>query len=281
MVQLVTGPVYNAFDVQRGESGSLPVTSLILPFTTAVKYDLPLSEETVEYLEKILPLEEFEKRYSPYNGDIFGWSIPLPDTSEITTGEAMNHYLKFLFERPDVVIKDRLDGVNLVWDVFSHPGVNHDRYALGIWGPAHLSDYAEQFPNVFFPDRQTGDDVYSVGDGCARFFDKYYVTAFNGTSIINSLLWRNGIYVILVLLCIVVALKEKKYRVIISILPAIAILMTLILVISWQIYQYVYFFPLCTMIVSLYLLYDSPKNTESELAIDFAREEIDQRLKEI
>lgn len=275
ITQLISGPVYNAFDVQRGESSGLPITSLILPFTTAVKYDIPLSEETVEYLEKILPLEEYEKRYSPYNGDIFGWSLPLPDTSDVTTSEAMRHYLNFLSERPDVVIKDRLDGVNLIWDVFSHPDVNHDRYALGIWGPAHLSDYAEQFPDVFVPDRQTSDDVYTIGEGYPKILEDY-VQHFNESELLNAIFWRNGIYIILVLLCIVIALKERKYRAIISILPAIAILATLVLVISWQIYQYVYFFPLCTMVISLYLLYDPPKNINYEETIDSINEEVKQ-----
>ena len=257
ITQLITGPIYDVFDVQRSEGGtSLPTTSLILPFTTAVKFDLPLSEETLEYLEKILPLEEYAKRYSPYNGDIFGWSEPRPTTAKITTGEALGQYLKFLVERPDIVIKSRLDGVNLTWDVFSHTGVNHDRYALGIWGPAHLSDYADEFPNVFYPDRESGEDVYTLAKGYPKIL-KDFISYFNQNDVLNAIFWRNGIYVILALLCIIIAIKEKKYRVIIAILPAFAILATLILVISWQIYQYVYFFPLCTMVVALYLLFDS------------------------
>ena len=252
----ITGPLYQHFHVIQDVSLNQSVSdALVMPFIPALKEGIALPDDTMVYLKKILPVEEYVKRYQPYNGDVFAWSSPTPNVSKVTLREMLTQYLKLLRYRPDIVIKSRLDGTNLIWDVYSHPNVSHARYAMGICGsnsPDYLH-YYEEDPRTFIPERKVKDGVYGVGNGPAHFLSAY-VGILNNTVVLDSVVWRNGIYVILMLLILVMALQHKTKRIYVLLLLPFSILFTLILVIAWQIYQYVWFFPLSILAIFAYLL---------------------------
>lgn len=252
IIYLVKGPVYCYFDVVN--SGSSKILPPLTPFSVALKYDVPLSDDMIVFLEKILPKEEYAKRYSPYNSDVFDFSEPRPDSSKVTTVEGLNYYLKFLFQRPDIVIKERLDGTNIIWDVFSHPGVRHDRCVCGIWGAYSLIDYMENEPQTFIPERKVEDVVYRAGSGCATDTVARYISMFNESAFLNSFIWRNGLYLILMLIVGVFALRQKMYRVLVLESIPFTVICTILLVFGCQIYQYVWFFPMCICMICLYAL---------------------------
>lgn len=255
LIEAISGPLYEKFEVVRLETSTESVVAgaLLMPFIPALKYDVELPEDTVEYLEKILPIEEYVKRYEPYNGDIFNWGEPRLDLSDVTVGEMLSHYIRLLIQRPDIVIKSRLDGINLIWDVFSHPGVRHDRYALGIWGSTQYEEMYSKETETFIPERKIEEGVYRVNTGITEYACKY-IGAFNENPLLNSIFWRNGLYIILMLLSAVIAIKRRTYWIIILHSIPFLILGTLILIISWQIYQYLWFFPLSILPIFIYQL---------------------------
>lgn len=254
-VMVIKGPVYDMFDVVKSESGGVLLPPLT-PYTVALKFDIELPEDILTFLEKILPKDEFIKRYSPYNSDVFSWSKPRPDYSSVTTVEGIKYYLKLLYWHPGIVIKDRLDGTNLCWDVFSHSGVRHDRYALGIWGSGSLTDYMENEPQTFIPERKVEEWVYRAGNSNVTRLMAKYIQIFNRFAFLNSVLWRNGLYLILMLITGVFALKHNIYRVLVYESIPFFILCTLILVVGWQIYQYYWFFPMSICSICIYALSD-------------------------
>lgn len=265
--QGITGPLYQHFHVVQDNAPleESVAGSLVMPFIPALKEGIALPDDTMVYLKKILPVEEYVKRYEPYNGDIFGWSSPRPDVSKVTLREMLTQYLKLLWNHPDIVIKSRLDGVNLIWDVYSHPNVRHDRYQMGIYGPnsPDYLHYYEADPRTFIPERKVQDGVYRVGNGPAHFLSAY-VGILDNTVVLDSVVWRNGIYLILMLLILIVALQHRMKRIYILLLLPFSILITLILVITWQIYQYVWFFPLSMLAIFPYLLVCIHKPPESD-----------------
>lgn len=270
VIQGITGPMYTAMDVTKFGSEPGPtratIRPLVAPLVVALKFDVPLSEETEEYLERIMPLEEFEKRYEPYNGDVMAFTDPIMDCSRITLEEAMKHYLEFLRERPDIVIKSRLDGANILWDVFSHPGVKHDRYALGIWGSEVLQPYMEEDPTVFIPERagSEGSYNYTIGSGAAEILAGY-LAIFDDNPLMDSLLWRNGIYLIMAMIACIFALRNKQYRILALHAVPFAVFGTLMLVMDWNIYQYIWFYPVCTVLLLSVMLTGKTDYKEEKL----------------
>ena len=67
-------------------------------------------------------------------------------------------------------------------------------------------------------------------------------------------IWKNGIYVYLLLVTAVFLFRKKKTRLLWAAMPSVFMLLTYVLVIAWQMYFYIWFFPLSTvmlMIVSI------------------------------
>ncbi|MEY8359752.1 hypothetical protein AALA99_12105 [Anaerotruncus colihominis] len=250
LANFITGSFYNYFGVSG--SVNLPSSQITTPFIVALKFNIELPQDTIDYLESMLPLEEYIKRYDPYNSDTLTFTKPRMDLSNFKASEGLKHYLKFLLNRPDIVIKSRLDAVNLIWDVFSHPGVRHDRYAFGIWFPKALEKYCDIEERVFLSSRKV-DDHYGIGDGLAKILVKY-IGYFNDKPLLNSIFWRNGIYVILMMLSLLISLQKKRYYILMIIMVPFIVLCTLVLGMGYQIYQYLWYFPLCIVSIVGYLL---------------------------
>ena len=262
LIWTIQGPVYDSFQVVRSKSdANAPLSPLTTPFVVALKCDIPLPEDTLEYLEKILPLDEYAKRYNPYRNILY-FSEPQPNYSAVTVTEAFQHYMRLLTDRPDIAIKDRLDQTNLLWDVFKHSGVPNDKYALGIWGNLALKEYIALEPQTFIPERQKSEVNYGVGNSILTTALVYYIAYAAKTSFLDSIFWRNGLYVVMMLVIAVLSLYKRDYKVIAMLMIPFGVLCTLLLAISYQIYQYYWFFPLCIIAIGGYLYYDQLKRPD-------------------
>lgn len=255
LMYVITGPVYNFFDVYRPDVSDASIDVLMEPYPALLKSGKDLDEDTLTFLEKLLPIDEYVRRYSPYNRDILRWSEPRPKYENVSITESLHYYLKTLQKYPVSVIKSRLDGVNLLWDVKSHPGVRHDCYAAGIWGG--ISENYKWFPDVFMEQRKIEDGHYDVGDLAKK--EMIYVQA--AGALLDTLVWRNGMYVILMLFMALMAVKKQRADILVGILIPFLILGTLALVAGWQIYQYYWFFPQCMVCVLGTLVTHQPQKT--------------------
>lgn len=78
-----------------------------------------LSQASEEKLETILSLEDWANGYSRFAGhDLYRDLEPsFMERAHLSLVEVFSIYLEALANYPDIVIKDRLDGMNLLWDV--------------------------------------------------------------------------------------------------------------------------------------------------------------------
>jgi len=277
LITFIKGPLYDAAAVQsrRTEKSVFsPPHTLITPYTTAIKTEMDLPENICDYLSGILPIEEWKNRYAPYNMDAFSWGSPKPDLSHTNLREVFSNYFWLLRKRPDIVVKDRLDGANLDWDVFSHPGVRHEPYTLGIWstnGP--YKPYVDMESSVFLPERENENSSYSVGNEPLTQFLYKYITLFNDTSFFKALFWRNGLYLILFFLLSLFSIRHKLYRFLaMGSIPFIH-LFALFCLFGCPMYQYFWFFPLNITILSLYSI-SFPGRTAGHKTVRKVREKM-------
>lgn len=243
MIALVQGPVYDRY-IEVNTSGSAMLPPLGPLFSSVVVNEVEVSEDIQNTIEQVLPLEEYYIRYNPYNSDIIGWGDPRPNYTGITTGKGLSIYVQLLFQYPDIVIKERLQGTDLLWSIFQSSdsrGWNH-RNLAGIYYsvpkellPQHLQNVDVNNNGLYFAPNKISKILCNISN-----LTEHY-------QIIDMFIWRNGIYIIFALSFVIVLALHHRIRCLLIFIPSVASLITLLLVIGWQIYNYIYFFPIATL----------------------------------
>ena len=119
------GPeIYKAFDDEIEHVKKKPLTSLLTPLASCLANDLELPEEILEMMDDVYPLEKWCTGYNQYHSDTLAHANPEPGFFKITTSKALSVYFQVFNMYPDVVIKDRLDGAESLWNVFSRQCVH-------------------------------------------------------------------------------------------------------------------------------------------------------------
>jgi len=247
IMQLIQGPVFDAVGVVRPESptGAVPIVlgPLITPLATAMQLGVDLPDDIIDLADRMLPRNEWN-RHVPSNSDRLSWGYPRLDLSNVEQSEIFDMYFRLLTYYPDIVIKDRLDGTDSLWSVFS--GIHLSPYTKGISIVIDPSILPTHLQNV-----EPGNYEWFVSNSFTVLPDKIARTSF-AHQLSDILFWRTGTSVILLLYVLVFLFVRKEQILLTAILPSFIIFCTLMLVVGWQIYQYQWFFPLA---VTFFLLY--------------------------
>lgn len=239
------GPVMTALNVAPVSLS--PFTTLFCAVGSCVNKDLPLSEEADTILEKALPLEDWRDYYARYIGhDSYYWQRPegsVPYTpTEVTTPEILRVYGEALRKYPDVVLKDRIDGCDILWDV-AQP---EDSFTAKTFCLVYDWDWMEQFVDKA--------DYYDEADGALRdyrqnFFTKAYLwtTGTARNSVLDILLWRTGAYLIAFWVLLLFWRRNAMQRFRSAAVPLIGNLIISVLYVYHQSFRYVYFVQVCVL----------------------------------
>ena len=252
----IEGPLYSYYNVQSSKgTGSVSSVKgpLLAPAGMYILAEEEIPIEGQELVYRIGSVEEWKENYNPYNGDRLGWGKLRKNILNYSQKEAFQLYFILLKRNPLLVIKDRLHAVDILWNIiqptesYKMHGAYNVRYTTGIWLPT--KDY-EVMPNFLLEEkvrRENKERFNNLGKIGIDFSIK--------NQLFDALFWRNGFYLALGILLVLINYIEKRGKINIVILPAFAILCTLALAASWQIYQYYWFFPLSTIYFALYTLY--------------------------
>ena len=238
MFGILKGPVFTYFRVIPNSSSTY--VTMLCAVASCVNKDLPLSDEANEILEEVMPLEDWATYYHRYEGhDYYVWIREGGfDTSSITAAKAFRIYLEALFKYPDVVLKDRLDGMDILWDVAMPAESFNMRYFDGLYPASFLGDYFDL------------DELENTGFGYvnrAGISDLYrFLADFGSDTLPDMVLWRTGIYLILLLL-LFVFWRANGVSLWLPSVPFLANLFASVLVVYYQCFRYVYFVQLFTV----------------------------------
>ena len=241
LIGVTEGPVYSALQVTRNALS--PYTTMFCAVGSVLHKGEELSPEAMTRLEEIMPFSEWLQYYSRFSGpDNYmyrqGMQPQPADLSGITAKEAFSIYFEALAKRPDVVIKDRLDGMNLLWDV-SQPD-DPESYN----GKAFL---------YYIVDGALGLKAEGVEDGTyytpqnpvANAYRSLVYFALPGEEerdqVTDMLLWRSGVYLIFLLLLAVYWAKNGLRRMWWAAMPLLGNVLALALAMFSQYFRYVYF----------------------------------------
>lgn len=250
LVGLIKGPVYSGFNIKTQEAYA---PSGLLH---GIVYTCMVTDYESEFLESVMPMEDWYEVYEPYSTNSFAYSPTAIENNlsekmeNMSSSDVTREYLKAFFHHPIPIIKDRLLGCNLMWNsVIS--GYNwrcaNDQY-LKVVEPNDMGFYCRE--NII-------TDLIS---------DVYQFTVDIGVN--DTLIWRAGPYLSLAFILLLVCILQKKLAFLLAYIPIVGNSVSLVLAMAWQDYRYVYYmFALTCMLVLSYFAFPSgKKKTESETA---------------
>lgn len=234
------------------EKNQQSISSFNIPIQRAVgrlyNNNLTISNDSYEIVSRILSPEILGEYFNKYNNDTYYakevdiYKSNNKNKKNVSLVDLSKVYIECLKKYPYQTIKERTDATNLMWNV-SMPidGYNH-RYVDGVWYPyANIGDVDIDVHNINLNNKEAYIPN-NIITKCSRYFRDNIM----GYQIFDWILWRTGIYWIIIILCSYALFINKKENLLI-LFPMIGNTLTLVASLSWQLYRYVYYVPLITI----------------------------------
>jgi hypothetical protein len=232
---LIKGPLFTYYQVSPTPAG-IKFTAPIHGVGSTVYHEKNISPKTLSFLENIMPVEDWVLYYSPYTANPYLFNTPndfMKKLSSHSTPEILNIYMESLIRNPIIVLYDRLEGVNLIWDIAQSGKAYNYRYADGI---------IENNVGITGVDNFLTKNINEILEVSSRI------------QVVDALLWRGGIYTVFLLLIIYYILLFGLWDKLVLFIPVIGNIVSLIFSMAWQDYRYVYFEFFITGFILLYVL---------------------------
>lgn len=259
-VLFVNGPVLKwcgtTSEGQVGSGSYSFITNLVIRSAARAELsDRPVPAFTKKVVEGYAPMEFLTENYDPYNADVYGWNEEvdeyqeqLKDKAKITNIDAIKAYLMLFFSSPDQVILERLDGMDLIWNMTPLDSFNH-RYGIGIWLPAGINKKEEAELKKLNSAIDRDKEAYIPDNAGARFIQQKAEKT-STIYLLDNLASRCGFYVGILMILLLYTWKRNKKLFAIYI-PIMANTATWVLLFAYQAYRYVWYLPVLTIFIFL------------------------------
>lgn len=251
LVKIIEGPVYTYYKVE----GHVDISSGIkepcyMAVGAVLDKQLEIDKSDKVKLSQVLDLNEWKKRYNPYNYDIFSWSEPKPNKGILSNSEVLDISFRLFKKYPMVMIKSRLDATDIIWNIVKPPYVNVGRYSIGLLITESIQKYV---PELARDEIYKGGDLYLKENKMTQYMAQYFQKSTEYT-LTDMLFWRVGIYFGLSISLLFYSLYIKNVKLLIMSLFGLFMMLSLLIALGWQIYQYVWYYSLFTIMLLLYSL---------------------------
>lgn len=238
------GPLLKALGAEANTLS--PYTTMFCAVGAVLHNGESLSPQSMRKVEAEMPLEEWKTLYSRFEGrDRYAWYGANQFLLDgFSFRDAFQIYLEALFRFPGTVVKDRLDGTNLLWDV-TQPDESFN---------TDYSDHTLFAPEVGLRYCEAGEK-YQNPSAPARAYRFTAAFAFPGEQahdqLSNMLLWRSGAYVILLFTLVLFWRKNRLHGPGLASAPLWGNLAAMLLALCHQSFRYVYFVQVSVVCLAL------------------------------
>lgn len=228
------------------------IVSVVLFHGLAYKQYLnePLLFETQQYMDSILPPDIAKKQYYSYSANSYMFDEIVTEYNTMNKfrnsdlKEVLQLYIKEFLKSPYLILKDRLYGTDLLWNVFRPKEAYNYMYEVNV------------------EDNELGIERIHTP------YEKTLQCILKTTETYEPLFWRGGLYIDILVILLLSEILKKRYRTLIIVSPIILNIGSLFLSMAWQEYRYVWFLTLVTPFVFgiLYVLdgYTVKKTVEQQ-----------------
>lgn len=253
---VISKPVYNSFHIINtyGNKYSTYVNVVMRPTGLIYHNGGEVSKKTWDIMSRYASKELYRNNYNPYNIDQYTFNQEIKDYQNqldvtISTKEVIEVFAELLVTHPGTLVKERLDGTDIMWNLTMPNGEINNRYAFGIWLPKQLTQEEKtellKFMSEIKDDKLEYIPTNLVAAGVRKIADKM-----TSVYLLDNLFFRAGIWSIFFFLGFLFMMNHKK-RFWIMTLPMLGTTATWIILLAFQAYRYVWYIPVC---VFFYLL---------------------------
>lgn len=253
LVFLIKGPLFSYYAVDDSSgysvagSGSFAAKGL----GALVYYDADISDEDKELISKMGSFEDLKLHYNAYSIDTYS-QMPTFNSGidEIGINKLYEAYIRNFFKNPKVIIRDKLDGSNLLWSYETPADGYIYSYDYGVDFTASvgvLRQFKANYFNKYVPERNFISKAVDI-----------YQKQTENFNITNMIFWRFG-FVLSILLLITYYMITKKVKILYVVAPtAISILFWLVLM-NHHSYRYLWFMFVNTFFIFIFTLIEKEK----------------------
>ncbi len=208
------------------------------------------NNKTYNYLiNNVLSEKTFKNSYNKYNIDILLHYNENDDNKKtrnlkLNKSKIINIYLQQMLKSPIYLLKDRLYGNDIVWNVVEDDKINNLKYQL----------YYDEFDHEYIKD-------ISKINRRSKFIEQILCFISNN-ALFNILFFRIGIYIDLLIVFINYTLITKRKKDLVMLFPLLINLITLLIAMHYQAFRYVWMvFPITLMYI-LMTFFEKKTNDE-------------------
>ncbi len=252
-IWFVQGPFYDYFEVTKGDSISGGAASFAAKGLGAlIYYDGDLSEEDLKTLSKLADLDDLREFYYAYSIDTYSFQdIKFNEgIAELGVPKIYEMYIKHFFKNPKIIIRDRLDGSNLLWSYETPVGGFNYKYDYGVLYP----DWVEDFDGF---ERNNGTAHFPKSNILQDSF-KIYQKAVNKVILLDSFFWRGGI-ILSILLVLLYYIFIRKIHILPVTYPTLISVLFWFALMNHQSYRYIWFLYVNTFFLIIFALLEKKK----------------------
>lgn len=249
---IIENPLYKKLNVESAPR-NFDVATIIHGFGYIMKYDKDkIDNNTYKYLtENIMSEKDFKLYYDKYNIDIMLHYNSEDENKKIRNikinkQKLITMYLKQVIKTPSLLIKDRLYGTDIMWNVVEDDKINITKTQF----------MYDEFDNNFAKD-------LSMENTQSKSINKI-TTYISNNDLLNILFYRIGIYLDTLLILLSYNYINKKGKLVLIAFPIGIYLFTFLLTLQFQSFRYVWIIPVFTYLYMLITIFSTSKGQRSK-----------------
>ena len=226
MCFIVKPTFYNLADVLPNENGIkyIPIVHDIASVLVCNQGE-NLSNEVVEEMESIIPLEQWTEKFQATDSDMYTFHTEqfLPNLNKKTTGKMLLIYIRAALGDPFRLIGARLMSVQELWSVFKRAGQG-DYLGEKTNAPEIERDFGFVRKENFLT--ETADKMYDI---------------FENSRFLNTIFYRVGLWMDLMIIAVFIVLINRKLRkFLVVLIPIFGYMVSLLIAMTCQNLRYVW-----------------------------------------
>lgn len=253
-VYIINKPLYKLLKVEDAPA-NFDVATILHGFNYLMYTDnLNIDSESYRYLISKMPKKAWKYSYDKYNIDLMLHYTDYDIRNvKLNKKKLVKLYMKQFVKTPSFLIKDRLYGTDIIWNVSEKDEIMTYKYQ--IFHDEFETNYAKSF-DINAKKNNLKMYVNANENSAQKSVDNLLVFIANN-EILNSLFFRVGIYIDILIILIIYSILIKKKELIICLVPVIINTLTLLLFMHHYEYRYVWNIFLISCLFLLIFIYNN------------------------
>lgn len=239
-------PMYNLLNVEDAPK-NFNVATMLHGLNRLVYKENPKIDKNVpKYLDSIMPLEDWKYSYDPYNIDLM-LHYQEVEIRRIKTNKPklIKLYLKQGLKTPLELMKDRLYGIDSIWNVSEQDSLKTYKYQI------IFDEFETDYGSM------VGIEIKE--NKLSKVIEKSLLLI-SKNEILNIFFFRGGIYIdILVIIFVYIIMKDQK-KILYCLFPFLINIITLFIAMHHYEYRYIWHIELITLLFILIFYYRNQNN---------------------